>query len=203
MLIDAAMDLCVRQGYEQTTVEQIAEAADVSSRTFSRYFVTKDAVFLTLIEDYADQVAIELAAVPPGVGPLEALRMANVATLKLVANRPMGRVSDERIALMLRIINASNTLRQAAFDFKHEPSERIMARRMGVELGDRRAQLVGALFSATMVTACGDLITDTDGVRLGPGVIIDRLNEAYAQLVEYTADLQPSALGRTFEAVNG
>jgi AcrR family transcriptional regulator len=203
MLIDAAMDLCVRQGYEQTTVEQIAEAADVSSRTFSRYFVTKDAVFLTLIEDYADQVAIELAAVPPGVGPLEALRMANVATLKLVANRPMGRVSDERIALMLRIINASDTLRQAAFDFKHEPSERIMARRMGVELGDRRAQLVGALFSATMVTACGDLITDTDGVRLGPGVIIDRLNEAYAQLVEYTADLQPSALGRTFEAVNG
>ena len=72
MLIDAAMDLCLKQGYEQTTVEQIAAAADVSPRTFSRYFATKDAVFLTLIEDYADEVAIELETVPSDVGPLEA-----------------------------------------------------------------------------------------------------------------------------------
>ena len=73
-LIDAAMDLCLKQGYEQTTVEQIAAAADVSPRTFSRYFATKDAVFLTLIEDYADEVAIELETVPADVGPLEAMR---------------------------------------------------------------------------------------------------------------------------------
>src|SRR4051812_5221769 len=80
-LIDAAMSLCLEQGYEQTTVEQIAAAADVAPRTFSRYFATKDAVFLTLIEDFAEQLVIELAAVPDEVGPLEALRAATVATL--------------------------------------------------------------------------------------------------------------------------
>ena len=52
-----------KQGYELTTVEQIAAAADVSPRTFSRYFPTKDAVFLTLIDDYAHEVAIELETV--------------------------------------------------------------------------------------------------------------------------------------------
>ncbi len=60
------MELCLRNGYENTTVEQIAAAADVSPRTFSRYFATKDAVFLTLIEDYAHEVAIELETVPAG-----------------------------------------------------------------------------------------------------------------------------------------
>ena len=69
MLIDAAMDLCSRNGYEHTTVEQIAAAADVSPRTFSRYFATKDAVFLTLIEDYVEQVSLELASIPADVGP--------------------------------------------------------------------------------------------------------------------------------------
>ncbi|HET7739958.1 MAG TPA: TetR family transcriptional regulator, partial [Mycobacterium sp.] len=81
MLIDAAMELCLRQGYENTTVDQIAAAADVSPRTFSRYFATKDAVFLTLIDDYSHEVAIELETVQADVGPLEAMRQAHVAVL--------------------------------------------------------------------------------------------------------------------------
>ena len=120
MLIDAAMDLCLKQGYEQTTVEQIAAAADVSPRTFSRYFATKDAVFLTLIEDYADEVAIELETVHADVGPLEAMRQAHVAVLTRVATRRVGRLTTERIVLMLRVINASETLKQAAFEFRHD-----------------------------------------------------------------------------------
>ena len=43
MLVDAAVELCITQGYESTTVEQIAAAAEISTRTFSRYFATKDA----------------------------------------------------------------------------------------------------------------------------------------------------------------
>ena len=74
MLIDAATELCLTQGYQQTTVEQIAASADVSTRTFSRYFPTKDAVFLTLLDDYLGEVAVELEAVDEGVGPLEAMR---------------------------------------------------------------------------------------------------------------------------------
>jgi AcrR family transcriptional regulator len=43
-LEDAAMALFTRQGYEQTTVEQIAEQAGVSVRTFFRYFASKQHV---------------------------------------------------------------------------------------------------------------------------------------------------------------
>ena len=187
------MDLCLRNGYANTTVEQIAAAADVSPRTFSRYFATKDAAFMTLIEDYSHEVSIELETVPSDVGPLEAMRQAHVAVLTRVASRQVGRLTTERIILMLRVVNASDTLRRSAFEYKHEASEVIMAKRMGVDVEDRRRRLVGALFASTIVTACGDLIADTDTVRLGPTVMVDRLNEAFAQVALFAADLPAPA----------
>jgi AcrR family transcriptional regulator len=202
-LIDAAMELCLRDGYENTTVEQIAAAADVSPRTFSRYFATKDAVFMTLIEDYSHEVSIELESVPTEVGPLEAMRQAHVAVLTRVASRQVGRLTTERIILMLRVINASDALRRAAFEFRHDETEVILAKRMGVDIEDRRRRLVGAVFSSTIVTACGDLIADTDTVRLGPTVMVDRLNEAFSQVALFTSDLRAPAPAADYAPVYG
>jgi len=203
LLIDAAMELCLKQGYEQTTVEQIAASADVSPRTFSRYFPSKDSVFLTLLDDYAEEVAVELEAVPMGVGPLEALRRAQVAVLTRVVTRRVGRLSADRIVLMLRVINASDSLKQAAFEFRHEVTEVILAKRMGVDIDHRRVRLVSVVFSATIVAACGDLIADTDTVRLGPTVMVDRLNEACGQLAAMSADLECPPAAADYEPVYG
>lgn len=203
VLIDAAMELCLNQGYEQTTVEQIAAAADVSPRTFSRYFPTKDAVFLTLIEDYAGEVAVELETVPPDVGPLEAIRQAHVGVLTRVAGRTVGKLSTERIILMLRVINCSDTLKQASVEFRHDVTEVVIAKRMGVNLDDRRARLVSVIFSATIVAACGDLMADTETVRLGPMVMVDRLNEAFGQLAAMTSGLKCPPAGADYEPVYG
>jgi AcrR family transcriptional regulator len=200
-LVDAAIDLCLRNGYDNTTVEQIAAAADVSPRTFSRYFATKDAVFLTLIEDYSHEIAIALEAVPWNVGPLEALRQANVAILTRVSSGQVGRLTTERVILMLRVINASDALRRAAFEYRHEASEVIMAKRMGVDVDDRRRRLVGSVFSSTIVTACGDLIADTDTIQLGPTVMVDRLNEAFEHLALFAADLPAAAAVADDESV--
>lgn len=201
-LIDSAMDLCLQQGYEHTTVEQIAAAADVSPRTFSRYFATKDAVFLTLIDDYSNEVAVELETVPPEVGPLEAMRQAHVTVLTRVARSQVGRLTTDRIILMLRVINASDVLKQASSLFRHDLTEVIVAKRMGVDVDDRRRRLVGALFSAIIVTACGDLITDTDRFRLGPLVMVDRINEAFEQVAGYAADLSSGESGSATETVH-
>lgn len=56
-IVDVAARLCAQQGYEKTTVEQIAVEADVSPRTFSRYFPNKEAVIGALMEEASEHVA--------------------------------------------------------------------------------------------------------------------------------------------------
>ena len=71
---DQALRLIREQGYEATTVEQIAEAAEVSPSTFFRYFPTKEDVVL---QDDLDLLWIDaFRAQPPGLGAIAALRTA-------------------------------------------------------------------------------------------------------------------------------
>ena len=64
-LEQAALRLFAEQGYEQTTVEDIAEAADVAVRTFFRYFSSKqDVLFGDVVTDRVKRLRTELAARP-------------------------------------------------------------------------------------------------------------------------------------------
>ena len=67
-----AMRLFAEQGYAATTVDQIAEAAEVSPSTFFRYFPTKEDVVLT--DDYDPAMIAAVRAQPAGVPPVEAVR---------------------------------------------------------------------------------------------------------------------------------
>jgi AcrR family transcriptional regulator len=74
-----ALRLFREQGYGATTVEQIAEAAEVSPATFYRYFPTKEDVVL---QDDLDVLALEeLEALPPGLSPLAAVRAATARSV--------------------------------------------------------------------------------------------------------------------------
>jgi AcrR family transcriptional regulator len=71
---DHALRLYLTQGYANTTVEQIAEAADVSQSTFFRYFPTKAE---TVLYDRLDPVMMEaLVQQPAELPPLAAVRAA-------------------------------------------------------------------------------------------------------------------------------
>ena len=69
-----ALRLFREEGYQRTTVEKIAEAAEVSPSTFFRYFPTKEDVVL---QDDMDVRLIEaLEQQPPELGPVAAVRAA-------------------------------------------------------------------------------------------------------------------------------
>ena len=69
-----ALRLFQQQGYEATTVEQIAAAAEISPSTFFRYFPTKEDV---VIYDALDPLLFEaFRAQPAGLSPIAALRGA-------------------------------------------------------------------------------------------------------------------------------
>jgi AcrR family transcriptional regulator len=69
-----ALRLFREQGYQQTTVEQIAAAAEVSPSTFFRYFPTKED--LVLQDDVDTTIAAAFEQQPAGLGPVAAFRAA-------------------------------------------------------------------------------------------------------------------------------
>lgn len=188
-LIDAAVRLCLAQGYEQTTVEQIAALAEVSTRTFSRYFATKEAVILTLLEGLTDAVARGLPTIPAGVPALEALRRVHVDVLSAVPSGTVPGLTSNNIVAMLQIINSTPALQAAAAGFWPPTNIALLAERLGVRPQDRKVRLVTAVWSSIITTACGDLVADTDGTVLGPEVMIERIDSAFADFATLTVGL--------------
>lgn len=61
-------------GYAQTTIDQIAEAADLSPRTFFRSFPTKESVLIT--DEFIEPIIDAFLAAPAELSPVAAYRHA-------------------------------------------------------------------------------------------------------------------------------
>ena len=87
-------------GYDATTVEQIAEAAEVSPSTFFRYFRTKEDVFLY---DPFDPVLIEaLRRQPATLSPIRAIRASFQAVFDAMPVDERAR-QEERSSLIFSV----------------------------------------------------------------------------------------------------
>ncbi|SEE64173.1 DNA-binding transcriptional regulator, AcrR family [Streptomyces sp. 3213] len=81
-IISAAVTLFVERGYDETSVAEIAEAAEIGTRTFFRYFATKDEVALALIAEADEGIVRELQARPTEEPPVTALANAARAVVE-------------------------------------------------------------------------------------------------------------------------
>ena len=190
-LVDAAVELCERQGFERTTVDQIAALADVSPRTFSRYFATKDAIALALIDEAIEKAADELERQPPELSHFDALRQSYVAMYVGTKFARPGELSADRMMGTIQIIMSSPTLRQAAIDYRDQAVYIALAKRMGVGLDDRRLKLVYAVWASIVMTALDDLTAEgTDWRLVGIDDVVSRLEATFAEFTDLTADIR-------------
>jgi AcrR family transcriptional regulator len=106
-LRDAALALFVEQGFEQTTVAQIAERAGLNRRTFFHHFADKREVVFAGQADDDELIATEIHAQPASVDPLRAA----AAGLKLAADTVYEQYREGAVQLG-RVIAASPELQE-------------------------------------------------------------------------------------------
>jgi mycofactocin system transcriptional regulator len=109
-----AFGLFDRQGFEGTTVGDIARAAGIGRRTFFRYFASKNDVPWGGFEERLEQMRARLAACPPQTPLAEAIRLG-VITFHEAGPGEEG--WQRRLELILRVpaLQAHSTLRYAAW----------------------------------------------------------------------------------------
>jgi AcrR family transcriptional regulator len=144
-----AVRLCVERGFEHVTIEQIAEAAEVSPRTFFRYFPSKEDVIVW--DGYDPHIAEAIAARPHGEQPMRTLREVLAQILPVVTEAD-GELIRMRALLMAR----EPALRRAMVD--HHDATVAMFTPLLVERSDAdpwRVELVVRAFVA-MINAAVD-----------------------------------------------
>jgi AcrR family transcriptional regulator len=110
-LLDAALQLFEKTGYEATTVEQIAAAAGVAPRTFFHHFPSKEDVLFDGYADRLDEVAHQFRARSRSGSLWSALADAGAAVAHAIEDQPRRFLDRARLyeqvpglrATMLRI----------------------------------------------------------------------------------------------------
>jgi AcrR family transcriptional regulator len=154
LLLRSALELFTESGYEETTVDDIAEAADVSQRTFFRYFASKeDAAFF--VSRLAESRFVEaVRARPPEEAPLDALRLALVDSWSTIGEAVEQLIPLELHMRFYRVIESTPALLAAHLRRATELEEeiaRVIAGREGLDVDtDPRPRVVVAVFGAVM-----------------------------------------------------
>lgn len=146
-LIDATLAVCIRCGYEATTVDQIAAAADVTLADFSRYFATKDAVIMSVVDDMLEATSAALKNVEAEAGPEQSLLIATTEVLSAIIDG-CGVITRERMISMAEIVVASSNLGKQASLARKRVLSQALADRMGVAVENRRVRQAITMWSA-------------------------------------------------------
>jgi AcrR family transcriptional regulator len=160
-LVRSALDLFETRGFDEVTVDDIAAQADVSPRTFFRYFGSKEAVLYADQEELLTSMREVIEARPADEHPLHALRAAVAVVTEHTAQHRDDHLRRARLAQRgASIATYRNAVLVPAWE---EMLAEAVARRLGVDpLTDPRPALFAGVAIAVM-TAAGVLWLASDG----------------------------------------
>ncbi len=171
LLQDAALRLFSEQGYDETTVEQIAREAGVSHMTFFRYFPTKDAVVLD--DGFDPAIAAAVAASPTGLPPFR-----RVCTGLRAALTHVDLPGQEEVRLRVRIAAEHPALRAGTYAATEATQEAIAEVLVtdGVDPFEARVASAAALAALTVALLEWCLNDEHDPMSIRLGAALDVLD---------------------------
>jgi AcrR family transcriptional regulator len=160
-----ALTLFAQRGPESVTVEETAEAAGISIRTFFRYFASRDEILAATPRRELDELWRQVHSRPKSESLLEALVAAGHSV--------DARDPDDRELLLLFGIVAHRSPEQVMRGISHsmtvtnEVFQAIVSERLGLDPSDRRAGLLGAALSGVVGFTYSEWVTSGGSQPLG------------------------------------
>lgn len=166
-----ALRLFTEQGYEATTCEQIAAAAEVSPATFYRYFPTKEDVVLA--DDYDDLLLALVQHRPTGESPVRAVRRSLAAGLEAVYAADVDAIRER-----LRLVLSVPALRARRYE-QTRATEALLAPELAVRMGTDPDDLEVRAVTAAIV---GAVVVAVEQWAERGGALPDLIDQALAAL---------------------
>ena len=141
-LVDVALDLFSAQGYDATTTDEIAKAAGVSTRTFFRYFPTKQSILFFGAYDFIQGFRAVYLAQPKSVSDIDAMT-ESFASLALGLKRIRRRVSLYQKAVANSLVLRGQERHDQ--DAKAEIVAMAVAERRGLPAPDAAAEVLAGV----------------------------------------------------------
>jgi AcrR family transcriptional regulator len=165
-LRDAALRLALQHGPDSVRVDDIAEAAGVSPRTYNNYFSSREqAIVAAVTAEREARVAAAVAARPASV------RLAD-AVIEAVVEQYAGPGAHERDAL--RLITTHPALRDAFLGATagiEDPLTAVIAERAGDD-GGQAAQVLSACVAAAVRVALQRWLRPATGPGAASGLVV-------------------------------
>lgn len=182
-LAHIGISLFVSEGFDATTVDDIAAAAGIGRRTFFRYFASKNDLPWGEFDELLDRMRARLTSFPDEVPTVEALETAVLEFNAIPAEEvPYHR---RRMELLLGVpsLVAHSTLRYAGW---RQVVAEFVARRLGVDENSLRPQVVAWTLLAVSLAAYEQWLRREDAA-LG-----DLIRDSYSEVRDVLARNSPS-----------
>jgi AcrR family transcriptional regulator len=157
-LVEAATRLFATQGYGNTTIEQITELADVSTRTFFRHFASKEDVLFPR-RYHTEALLAAVADQPETSSDLRAIRDGLIGLLAFDETALRGALLFRKAVRSDPALEGRDLAMQRQF---HHYLALAVARRRGLDQPDELA-LVAAAIAQTVIVLAFDQWADADG----------------------------------------
>jgi AcrR family transcriptional regulator len=152
-ILDAAIALFEKKGFDQTDVAEIAEAAGISKRSFFRYFATKDDLLARSVMEYGAVLVEAIQSAPRQSTDLEVIHQT------LLAGVHYNEQPEARARQLIAISTSHPTARQAYLSRKHlvedAVAEAFASRAGNAKRDDLRVRLLAGITLALMNATIG------------------------------------------------
>lgn len=176
-ITDVGICLFIEKGIDGTTIDEIAEAAGISRRTFFHYFGSKDDILLSLQSGMSEMIAGEIRTAPLESSPYDAVRLA---LLKITGSIP----SEDMFALdrMMRGSASVQARKQASYALHEATLFSALQQRWPEPDREPRLRLV-AMVAVSALRLASEIFNQEGGKRPFPSILDGAFEGLQAELI--------------------